>query len=88
MTAKKKLTKKEETKKEEDKKINKENAVLLAWTFALTFATIMLGYVFLAIPVLRFLVHVSVLAIVMVTLLEFYACLVEELREKRKAKRK
>jgi hypothetical protein len=87
MTAKKKVTKKEVAKKEE-KILNKETSTLLTWTFLLTFATIMLGYVFLSIPVLRFLVHMFVLAIVMVTLLEFYGCLIEELREKRKAKGK
>ena len=86
MTVKKKVTKKEVAKKEE-KTLNKESATLLTWTFLLTFATIMLGYVFLS-PVLRFLVHMFVLAIVMVTLLEFYGCLIEELREKRKAKGK
>lgn len=90
MTEKKKAVKKVTKKevKKEEKTLNRENATLLTWTFILTFATIMLGYVFLSIPVLRFLVHMFVLAIVMVTLLEFYGCLIEELREKRKAKGK
>lgn len=87
MTVKKKVTKKEVAKKEE-KKMNKETSILLAWTFTLTFATIMLGYVFLSIPVLRFLVHIFVLSIVMVALLEFYGCLIEEIREKKKSKGK
>lgn len=82
MTAKKKITKKKE------KKMNKETSILLAWAFTLTFVTIMLGYVFLSIPVLRFLVHMFVLAIVMVALLEFYGCLIEEIREKKKSKGK
>lgn len=68
--------------------LKKEDYTLIIETIALTFLTIYLGYHMLSIPYLRLVVYLFVTALSMITLLDFYGSLLEELRARKKAKGK
>ena len=65
-------------------KLKREDYTLVIETIALTFLTMYLGYHMLSIPYLRLLVYLFITALAMVTLLDFYGYMIEEIREKRK----
>lgn len=65
-------------------KLKKEDYTLVIETIALTFLTMYLGYCMLSVPYLRLVVYLFITALAVVTLLDFYGYMIEEIREKRK----
>lgn len=65
-------------------KLKREDYTLVIETIALTFLTMYLGYRMLSVPYLKLIVYLFITALAMVTLLDFYGYMIEEIREKRK----